>query len=132
MPIAPQKEEAVKPIEQPPPSTQTQSAPATAASTEGSHKAASREPKSIPPKSAEPRHGMGNYTIYISRQNVRWRADEESGRWNAAGYESAVTERGGWFIVSLGQYGSWEEAKNAATMLQEGFEAGYLVGTVGE
>ncbi len=133
--ITPQKEETVKPVEQQPPLTQTESAPVPSGSTpstEGSHPAAAPRQKSIPPKSAEPRHGTGNYTIYISRQNVRWRADEESGRWNAAGYESVVTERGGWFVVSVGRYASWEEAKNAATMLQDGFEAGYLIGTIGE
>ena len=74
----------------------------------------------------------GTYTIYISRQKSRARADEESSRWNAAGYESRVTPAGEWFKVSIGRYGTWEEAKAAAVALEDGFEAGYLVGKITE
>jgi len=76
--------------------------------------------------------GTGRYTIYISRQRDRARAEEEGSRWTAAGYESIITEGDGWFKLSIGRYSTWENAKAAAITLQEGFEAGYMVGTMAE
>jgi hypothetical protein len=76
--------------------------------------------------------GTGKYTIYISRQRERARAEEEGNRWTAAGYESFITEGDGWFKLSIGRYKTWEDAKAAAITLEMGFEAGYMVGTLSE
>ena len=76
--------------------------------------------------------GTGRYTIYISRQRDRARAEEEGSRWRAAGYESFITEGDGWYKLSIGRYSTWEDAKGAAITLQLGFEAGYMVGTLTE
>jgi septal ring-binding cell division protein DamX len=76
--------------------------------------------------------GTGRYTIYISRQRERARAEEEGSRWTAAGYESFISEGDGWYKLSIGRYSTWEDAKATAITLQLGFEAGYMVGTLAE
>ncbi len=73
--------------------------------------------------------GGGRYTIYVARQQVRERADEEVGRWRDAGYQADVVERDGWYCVAVGRYQSREEARSVAEKLKEGLEGGYWIST---
>jgi septal ring-binding cell division protein DamX len=74
----------------------------------------------------------GRYTIYISRYRTQATADEESSRWRAAGYESQVTPRAGWYCVSIGRFPSRQEARALVDKLVDGFEGGYWITTAEE
>jgi cytoskeletal protein RodZ len=74
----------------------------------------------------------GNYTIYIARHKTQAVADEETGRWKNAGYETTISVIDGWYCVSVGRYETAAEAQDAAEKLSDGFEAGYKVGKVRE
>jgi len=91
-----------------------------------------KEPKkeTAPPKISKPPSapvGSGQYTIFIGSFKQKSLADDEASRWNEAGYQAFVTERKGWHRVSLGKYGSKDEARQQAEKLKEAFETGYWI-----
>jgi septal ring-binding cell division protein DamX len=71
----------------------------------------------------------GGFTIFVSRQKERERADGEAGRWKDAGYAAEVVEMDGWYCVAVGRYASREEAREVAEKLKEGLEGGYWIGS---
>jgi len=78
--------------------------------------------------------GTGQFTIYIGLYDSKAVAEEESGRWKEAGYQSFVAERSRkgqtMYAVSLGRFSSKQEAIDQAEKLKDGFDAGYRVDVV--
>lgn len=92
---------------------------------DGNSAAQGNVPSKLPDLSAR-----GKYAIYISSYTERGVAEEEVGRWQAAGFDAFVEATPNWFRVSLGHYSAIPEAKHDAEELQEAFEYGYWIGPI--
>jgi hypothetical protein len=97
------------------------------AATEG---AATEAPKT-PPETARPAaQADGKFAVYINSYRERSDAQEEVGRWVAAGFSSFVDDAQGWHRVGFGRYGDAQAARQDAEHWKRSFENGYWVGPV--
>ncbi len=87
---------------------------------------AEKKKASPPPQQTAP-VGTGEFTIYIGAFKSKINADDLANRWNEAGYQAFITEKKGFYRVSIGKYSSKAEAKEQAEKLKDGFESGYWV-----
>lgn len=74
----------------------------------------------------------GKYTIFVARFRLKENAEQTARKWEGGSYKPEVTEREGWFRVSIGRFETRGKAKAAAEELGERLKAGYFVGRVKE
>jgi cell division protein FtsN len=96
------------------------------------------EPTAAPvekPKISLPPSGSGNYTVQVSSWASKAKADDEAGRFTAAGFSAFVEDAqvGGetWYRVRVGRYATPKDAKEAAAQLSKMTEDGAWVARVG-
>jgi hypothetical protein len=70
----------------------------------------------------------GKFVVYIGAYRSRSDAEEEVGRWIAAGFKSFVDDHDGWHRVSFGRYVTLGAAKSEAEQWKQAFEYGYWIG----
>ena len=70
----------------------------------------------------------GALAVYISSYRNRADAEEEAGRWVAAGFSSFVSDAGGWHRVAFGRFEAPDRAREEAEKWKQAFEEGYWIG----
>ena len=75
----------------------------------------------------QPTADKGQFAVIIQSFRQKSDAEEEAGRWMAAGFPSFVSDAMGWHRVAFGRYESLEEAHRDAQKWKEGFENGYWI-----
>ena len=93
-----------------------------------------RDQKADSARAAELRQRLaaaeGEYTIFISAFSAAPDAEELAGRWERAGYRTAIQHAGGWYRVGIGRFATVSSAREEAEKIRQALEEGYWVGRV--
>jgi hypothetical protein len=112
-----------------PPTQAVQQPPALADPWKARPPSAQGTPSGGSAEAPAPADGSGGaFAVYISSYRHRADAEEEVGRWAAAGFSSFVSEWHGWHRVGFGRYADPGSARAHAEQWKMAFEYGYWIG----